>query len=154
MRLKTAHGTKRLVTRKKNLNMDNPDRVKDIVRSLFSQVEAFRDRTKVPAWSDAKIFSLSKNSKERAGGLKPTRLRGSMGWQTKSSKRWSHYIQRSFWKALTAVFGRESSLANGRGRDWVFSGKERNLWRMPYPINRWVLDTMGKLVEKMIKQRL
>ena len=44
--------------------------------------------------------------------------------------------RRSFWKSLTPVFGREGSSTNGRDRGWSVSEKERNLWRMPHPIDR------------------
>ena len=53
--------TKRLVTRRKTPGLDNPDRVKYIVRSLFPHVEPVRSRTKAPAWSGAKNSSLSRN---------------------------------------------------------------------------------------------
>ena len=56
--------TKRLVTRRNTPGLDNPDRVKYIVRSLFPHVEPFQRQDR--------ISSLSKNSRERVEGSRQT----------------------------------------------------------------------------------
>ena len=53
--------TKRYVARRKTPGLDNPDRVKYIVRSLFPHVEPFQRQDRSSWWSGAKNFSLSKN---------------------------------------------------------------------------------------------
>ena len=53
--------TKRLVTRRKTLGLDNPDGVKYIVRSLFPHVEPFQRQDRNSYVAGAKYSSLSKN---------------------------------------------------------------------------------------------
>ena len=59
--------TKRLVTKRKTPGLDNPDRVKYIVRSLFPHVEPFQrqDRSSCVVWRE-ELFTLEEL--KRAGG--------------------------------------------------------------------------------------
>ena len=101
--------TKRLVSRRKNPGLDNPDRVKCIVRNLFPHVELFQKQ----GWSSClvrceELFTLEE-LKRTCGRLKANTAPRSTGCQTRSSKTWSRHTRRSSWKPSTTIFGRGGS---------------------------------------------
>ena len=130
--------TKKLETRRKTPSQDNLNRVKYIVQSFFPQVESFQRQNRSSCVVRCEELFTFKELKRAGGMLRANTAAESTGCQARSSKKWSRYTRRSFWKPLTPVFGKDDSLMNGRGRGCSFSERERNLWRMAHPINRYV----------------
>ena len=79
--------TKKLVTRRTTPGLDNPDRVKYIVRSLFPHVGPFqrKDRSSCVVQRE-ELFNLEE-LKKAGGGSRQGQRRGSTECRTKSSKR-------------------------------------------------------------------
>ena len=147
--------TKRLVTRRKTPGLDNPDRVKYIVRSLLSHVEPFQrqDRSSCVVRRE-ELFTLEEL--KRAGGrLKVNTAPGIDGLPNEIFKE----VIGAYPEILLEVFN--SCLREGRFfADWK---KQRLilLRKGNKPLGDassyrpiCLLDTVGKLLEEMILQRL
>ena len=147
--------TKKLVTRRKTPGLDNPDRVKYIVRSLFPHVEPFQrqDRSSCVVQRE-ELFSLEE-LKRAAGRLKANTAPGISGMPNKILKE----VIGAYPEILLGAFN--SCLREGRF--FVECKKQRLvlLRKGNKPLGDalsyrliCLLDTMGKLLEELILQRL
>ena len=147
--------TKRLLARRRTPGLDNPDRVKYIVRSLFPHAEPFQrqDRSSCVVRRE-ELFTLEEL--KRAGGrLKARTAPGIDGLSNEILKE----VIRAYPEILLEAFN--SCLREGRFfADWK---KQRLvlLRKGNKPLGDassyrpiCLLDTMGKLLEEIILQRL
>ena len=79
--------TKILVTRRKTMGLDNSDRVKYIVRSLFPHVEPFQRQDRISCVVRREELFTSEEIRERVEGLRQIQCWVSTGPRTRSSKR-------------------------------------------------------------------
>ena len=147
--------TKRLVTRRKTPGLDNADRVKYIVRSLFPHVEPFQreDRSSCVVRHE-ELFTLEE-LKKAGGRLKANTAPGIDGVANEIPKE----VIGVYPEILLEAF--KSYLRDGRfSVDW----KKQRLVLLRKGNNHledassyrpiYLLDTMEKLLEEMILQRL
>ena len=125
--------TKRLVTRRKTPDLDNPDRFKYIVRSLFPHVELERAGGRLKANTAPHIVGVPNESLKEVIGAYPEILLEAFN---SCLRQWKIFID---WKKQKLVLLRKSNNPLG-----VASSKRRLC----------LLDTMGKLLEELILQRL
>ena len=100
--------TKRLISRRKTPGLENPQRVKYIVRSLFTHVEPFQGQDRSSCVVRREELFTSEELK-RAGGRQIQR-QGSTECQRRSSKRLSGSTHRSSWKPSNPVSIKGGSL--------------------------------------------
>ena len=144
--------TKRLVSRRKTPGLDNPDRVKYIVRSLFPHVEPFRRQDKGSCVvRREELFTLEKL--KRAGGrLKANTAPGIDGVPNEILKK----VIGAYPGILLEAFNSCLREVLRRLEEAEFSPAEEgtDLQGSPRRIDQCLLDTIGTLLEKLILQRL
>ena len=87
--------TKRLVTTRKTPGLDNADRVKYIVRSLFPHIEPFQRQDRSSCVVRREELSTLEELNRTGRRLKANRAPGIDGFPSKFSKRWSGHTRRS-----------------------------------------------------------
>ena len=147
--------TKRLVTRRKTPGLDNPVRVKYIVRSLFPPVEPFQRQDRSPCVVRREELFTLEELKRVGGRFKANTAPGIDGLPNEMLKE----VIGAYPEILLEVFN--SCLREGRFfADWkkqmlVLLRKGNNpLGDASSYRPICLLDTMGKLLEEMILQRL
>ena len=147
--------TKRLVTRRKTLGLDDPDRVKYIVRSLFPHVEPFQrqDRTSCVVRRE-ELFTLEEL--KRAGGrLKANTAPGIDELPSEILKEVIGVYPAIFLEVLNSRLQEGRLFAHWKKQRLVLLRKgNRPLWDASSYRPICLLDTMEKLLEEMILQRL
>ena len=94
--------TKRLVTRRKTLGLDNPNQLKHIVRSMFLQVESFQLQGRISCMFQCEELFTFEELK-RAGGI----LKVNTAWlaRTVSENQFSYWKSRLIVDAIQEVVG-------------------------------------------------
>ena len=147
--------TKRLVTRRKTPGLDNADRVKYIVRSLFPHVELFQRQDRCSCVVRREELFTLEELKGAGGRLKANTAPGIDGEPNEILKE----VIEAYPEILLEAFN--SCLREGRYFvDWkkqrlvLLRKGNKPLEDASFYRPMCLLDTMGKLLEEMILQKL